>query len=228
MKPFAPRLEILPPAQRKLWNELSETPREFVLYGGTALALHLGHRHSVDFDFFGNRALDISKIEQEVPFLKGANIIQREKNTLSAIVDRGGPVKVSFFGLPNLPRLSPPPVAKDNGLAIASLLDLAGTKASVVQMRAEAKDYIDIDALITKGKVDLPLALSAAQKLYGPTFNPQITLKALSFFDDGDLRQLPDDMKLRLVTAARNVDLDRLPSLDNPVRKIDQDHGHEL
>jgi nucleotidyltransferase AbiEii toxin of type IV toxin-antitoxin system len=228
MKPFAPRLEILPPAQRKLWNELSETPREFVLYGGTALALHLGHRHSVDFDFFGNRALDISKIEQEVPFLKGANIIQREKNTLSAIVDRGGPVKVSFFGLPNLPRLSSPPVAKDNGLAIASLLDLAGTKASVVQMRAEAKDYIDIDALITKGKVDLPLALSAAQKLYGPTFNPQITLKALSFFDDGDLRQLPDDMKLRLVTAARNVDLDRLPSLDNPVRKIDQDHGHEL
>ena len=68
----------------------------------------------------------------------------------------------------------------------------------------------------------------AAQKLYGPTFNPQITLKALSFFDDGDLRQLPDDMKLRLVTAARNVDLDRLPSLDNPARKIDQDHGHEL
>jgi len=228
MKPFVPRLEILPPAQRKLWNELSETPGEFILYGGTALALHLGHRHSVDFDFFGNRAIDVSKIEQEVSFLKGAAIIQREKNTLSAIVDRGGPVKVSFFGLPNLFRLSPPLVAKDNGLRVASLLDLAGTKASVVQMRAEAKDYIDIDALITKGKVDLPFALSAAQRLYGPTFNPQITLKALSFFDDGDLRQLPEDMKLRLVTAARHVDLDRLPSLDNSTRKIDQDHGHEL
>ncbi len=119
-------------------------------------------------------------------------------------------------------------MAKDNGLAIASLLDLAGTKASVVQMRAEAKDYIDIDALMAKGKVDLPLALSAAQRIYGPTFNPQITLKALSFFDDGDLRQLPEDMKLRLVTAARNVDLDHLPNLDNPTRKIDQDHGQEL
>ena len=46
--------------------------------------------------------------------------------------------------------------------------------------------------------------------------------------DDGDLRQLPDDMKLRLVTAARNVDLDHLPSIDNPTRKIAQDHGHEL
>ncbi|MBS0421267.1 MAG: nucleotidyl transferase AbiEii/AbiGii toxin family protein [Proteobacteria bacterium] len=225
MAPFEPRLEILPPPQRKLWAELHQVPREFILYGGTALALHLGHRHSVDFDFFGNRALDISKLEQEVPFLQGANIIQREKNTLSAIVDRDGPVKVSFFGLPNLPRLSPPLVAEDNGLAVAALLDLAGTKASVVQMRAEAKDYIDIDALITKGKVDLSLALSAAQKLYGPTFNPQITLKALSFFDDGDLRQIPDAMKSRLVTVARDVDLDRLPSLGNPIRHVDEGHG---
>jgi hypothetical protein len=119
-------------------------------------------------------------------------------------------------------------VAKDNGLGIASLLDLAGTKASVVQVRAEAKDYIDIDALITAGKVDLPLALSAAQRLYGSTFNPQITLKALFFFDDGNLRQLPEDMKLRLVTAAREVDLDHLPGIDKFTRQIDQDRGYEL
>jgi hypothetical protein len=225
---FVPRLEILPPAQLKLWKELSETPKEFVLYGGTALALHLGHRHSVDFDFFGNRTLDVAKIEQEIPFLQGANVIQREKNTLSAIVDRGGPVKVSFFGLPSLPRLSTPLVAKDNGLAVASLLDLAGTNASVVQMRAEAKDYIDIDALITQGKVDLPLALSAAQAIYGPTFNSQITLKALSYFDDGNLRQLSDDTKLRLITAARHVDLDHLPNLEDSNRNIDRDRGPEL
>jgi Nucleotidyl transferase AbiEii toxin, Type IV TA system len=228
MNDFSPHLEILPPPQRTLWNELSEVPREFVLYGGTALALHLGHRNSVDFDFFGSRALDFSQIEQGISFLNGANIIQREKNTLSAIVDRGGPVKVSFFGVPKLPRLSAAVVAEDNGLGVASLLDLAGTKASVIQMRAEAKDYIDIDALIAAGKVDLPLALSAAQRLYGSTFNPQITLKALSFFDDGDLRQLPEDMKLRLATAARDVDLDHLPSIDKFTRQIDQDRGYEL
>jgi len=228
MKSLAARIEILPPAQLKLWSELSETPREFVLYGGTALALHLGHRHSVDFDFFGNLTLDISKIEQNVSFLRGANIIQREKNTLSAIVDRDGPVKVSFFGLPNLRRLFPPLAAKDNGLRIASLLDLAGTKASVVQMRAEPKDYIDIDALITKGGVSLPLALSAAQEIYGSTFNPQITLKALSFFEDGDLRQLPEDLKLRLVTAVFSVDLDHLPSLDTAIPQVNNDHGLEL
>src|SRR3984957_12005916 len=167
MHHFSPHLEILPAPQRTLWSELSEVSREFVLYGETALALHLAHRKSVDFDLFGSRALDLAQIEQGISFLKGANIIQREKDTLSAIVDRGGPVKVSFFGVPNLPRLSPPLVAKDNGLGLAPLLDPAGTKASLVQMRAEAKDYIDIDALIATGKVDLPLALSAAQKLYG-------------------------------------------------------------
>jgi hypothetical protein len=228
MNDFSAHLKILPPPQRRLWNELSAVPREFVLYGGTALALHLGHRNSVDFDFFGSRALDLSQIEQGISFLKGANIIQREKNTLSAIVDRDGPVKVSFFGVPNLPRLSAAVVAEDNGLGVASLLDLAGTKASVVQMRAEAKDYIDIDALITGSNVDLPLALSAAQRLYGSTFNPQITLKALSFFEDGDLPLLSEEMKLRLATAAREVDLDQLPSIDKFTRQADQDRGYEL
>jgi Nucleotidyl transferase AbiEii toxin, Type IV TA system len=118
MNHFSPHLEILPAPQRALWNELSEVSREFVLYRGTALALHLAHRNSVDFDLFGSRALDLAQIEQGISFLKGANIIQRDKNTLSAIVNRGGPVKVSFFGGPNLPRLSAAVVAKDNGLGI--------------------------------------------------------------------------------------------------------------
>ena len=225
---FSPHLEILPAPQKALWSELSEVSREFVLYRGTALALQLAHRNSLDFDLFGSHALNLPQIEQGISFLKGADIIQRDRNTLSAIVDRGGPVKVSFFGVPNLPRLSPTLVSKDNGLGIASLLDLAGTKASVVQVRAEAKDYIDIDALITTGKVDLALALTAARQLYGATFNPQITLKALSFFDDGDLRQLPEDVKLRLVTAAREVDLDHLPGIDKFTGQFDQDRGYDL
>ena len=67
---------------------------------------------------------------------------------MKAIVQRGGPVRISFFGVPELPRLEPPLVVKDNGLQVASLLDLAGTKASVIQVRAQARDYIDMDALM--------------------------------------------------------------------------------
>jgi hypothetical protein len=208
---FHPHLEILPSAQARLWRELSELPGNFGLYGGTALALHLGHRTSVDFNFFAREQLNPSRLEGEIPFLVGANIIQREKNTLSAIVERGEPVKVSFFGVPRLPQLEPAHVVEENNLKVASLLDLAGTKASVIQVRAEAKDYLDLDALMRSGEVDLPTALSAAQALYGPTFNPEVTLKALSYFDDGNLRELPNDLKLRLVEAAREVDLDHLP-----------------
>lgn len=97
---FTPRLDILPKAQRRLWDELAAIPAEFVLYGGSAIALHLGHRQSVDFDFFGNRKFDLAKLAASVPFMAAAKITQREPNTLSGIVDRGGPVKLSFFGVP--------------------------------------------------------------------------------------------------------------------------------
>ena len=210
---FTPRLDILPKAQRRLWGEFAAMPRQFVLYGGTAIALHLGHRRSVDFDFFGNQPFDPAKLVAEVAFLADATITQREPNTLSVIVDRGAAVRLSFFAVPRLPRLMPPNIAQDNGLQVASLLDLAGTKANVVQLRAEAKDYRDIDAILRDGRIDLPMALAAAQALYGATFNPQITLKALSHFADGNLRRLERAAKDRLARAAREVDLDRLPAL---------------
>jgi hypothetical protein len=210
---FAPRLDILPPAQRRLWNELADVPGEFVLYDDTALALHLGHRRSVDFDFFGDRPLDPALLVPAIPFLAGATVTQRVPDTFSCTVDRGGVIQLSFFGLPDLPRLSSPLIAPDNGLLVASLLDLAGTKASVVQMRAEAKDYVDIDALLTDGRIDLPTALAAARAIYGTTFNPQNTLKALSYFEDGNLRRLPQPVRDRLARAAREVDLDRLPEI---------------
>ncbi len=210
---FQPNLSILQAPQRRLWDELQAVPSEFVLYGGTAIALHLGHRQSLDFDLFANSLFDPSRLSAQIPFLTGATITQQAPNTLSAMVDRGGPVKVSFFGLPDIPRLRTPHTASDNGLQVATLLDLAGTKAAVVQQRAEAKDYQDIDALLRDGRIDLPLALAAARAIYGPQFNPQITLKALSFFDDGNLPRLPRDVQDRLARAAREVDLDRLPDI---------------
>jgi hypothetical protein len=210
---FVPRLETLPPAQQRLWAELGETPDQFVLYGGTAIALRLGHRESADFDFFSRTAFDPDRLFATVPYLKGARVLQKDADTLTCRVDRGGTVQVSFFGDLGLGRIDTPDMAEPPGLAIASLLDLAGTKAAVVQKRAAAKDYFDIDALIARGGLTLPMALAAGRAIYGIGFEPQITLKALSYFGDGDLPTLAEDVRRRLVDAVRSVDLERLPAL---------------
>jgi hypothetical protein len=213
MANFVPQISILPASQQRLWRELSEVPEDFTLYGGTAIALHLGHRESIDFDFFSQKTFDPTDLRSTIPFMRAAEITQQAPNTLTGIVDRDGPIKVSFFGLPDLKRLRPPHMVEQNGLKIASLTDLAGTKARVVQARAEAKDYIDIDALIRKGGIALPTSLAAARAIFGPSFNPQITLKALSYFDEGNVRDIPNEMKARLAAAARDTDLGKLPDL---------------
>lgn len=210
---FLPRLDILPPAQLRLWGELGVVPASFTLYGGTALALRLGHRESIDFDFFGEETFDPDTLTRRIPFLAEAEVVQREPDTLTVRIDRGGPVLVSFFGLPGLGHVAEPDLVPDNGLKIASLIDLAGMKASVVQKRATSKDYVDLAALIEAG-VDLAMALAAGRAIYGRTFNPQITLKALSYFEDGDLRALPSQTKRILQEAVRGVDLGNLPVLN--------------
>jgi hypothetical protein len=209
---FEPKLQILPAAQRALWAELAAIPSEFVLCGGTAIALQLGHRQSVDFAFFGSRAFGPAQLYATVPLLDGSTILQQAANTLTCRVDRTDPVIVSFFGVPTLRRVAAPLIAHDNRLRIASLLDLAGMKAAVVQQRAEAKDYVDLHALLEAG-IGLPAALAAAGVIYGDRFNPQLTLKALSFFGDGDLPLLPTSVQERIIGAVRSVNLDRLPVL---------------
>lgn len=214
MKPFAPKLDILPPSQRRVWAELAQIPEGFTLYGGTAVALHLGHRQSTDFDFFGWQPFFPLDLAGELAFLNGGDVLQSEPNTLTMLIDRGGPVKISFFGVPRLKKIEPPLIASDNGLRVASLLDLAGTKVAVVQQRAEAKDYIDIDAMNNSRLIDLPMALAAAQVIYGPVFSAQNALKALTYFDEPQLQALPIELKQRLVGAVREVDLNRLPIIE--------------
>lgn len=186
---FTPRLEILPPSQRRLWDELKYTPKDFVLYGGTALALRLGHRNSEDYDFFSNKSFAPDVLRKAIQYLQDAEMSQFEANTLTAMVDRGGPVKVSFFGGLKLNRVRDPDVARDNGIQVASLLDVAATKLATIQQRAQARDYEDLAAIVGAG-ISLSEALAAAAAAYGKEFNGALSLKALTYFADGDLPNL--------------------------------------
>lgn len=207
---FTPNLSILPEPQRQLWAELKGTPQVFVLYGGTALALRLGHRQSEDFDFFSNEPFHPDSLRSSIPYLKHAEMTQFQDNTLTALVERNGPVKLSFFGALDIKRVQDPDIAKENGVQIASLLDLLASKLKTVQSRAEAKDYQDIVALFDTG-LSLAEGLGAAAAIYGKNFNGALSLKALTFFEDGDLPSLAPAIQKRLLAAATSVNLKGVP-----------------
>jgi hypothetical protein len=209
---FSPKLNILPASQRAIWKELKATPKHFVLYGGTALALRLGHRISEDFDFFTNANFEPQELAEQIRYLRDGNVTLLRENTLTVVLDRNGPVSVSFFGGLGITCVSNPDTANDNGVQVASLLDVAGCKMAVVQRRAESKDYFDIAALLGNG-ISLPKALAAAKAIYGDQFEPATTLRALSYFADGDLPKLPASLQNALRTAAMGVKLDELPVL---------------
>lgn len=123
-------------------------------------------------------------------------------------------MQLSFFGTPRLGRIRPPSPA--GPVAVADVLDLCGTKAWVVQVPAEAKDYIDIDALLASG-LGIDTFLAAGAAIYGSTFSAQSCLKALAYFDEPGLTDLPRALKDRLRAAVRRANLDRLPDL-SPIK----------
>jgi Nucleotidyl transferase AbiEii toxin, Type IV TA system len=207
---FTPNLSILPEPQRQLWAELRDTPKTFVLYGGTALALRLGHRQSEDFDFFSNKPFQPSALRDSISYLKHAEVTQFQDNTLTATVDRNGPVKLSFFGSLGIKRVYDPDVVQENGIQVASMLDLLASKLKTVQLRAQAKDYRDVLSILDAG-LSLAEGLAAAAAIYGKDFNGALSLKALTFFEDGDLPSLAPATQERLLVAATSVTLKQLP-----------------
>jgi Nucleotidyl transferase AbiEii toxin, Type IV TA system len=216
---FQPRLDVLPPPQRRLWSELKGVPEiGFVLYGGTAIALRLGHRASVDFDFFTERPLDRTALHSTLPFLSRATVLQDTSDTITVLAPAGrSKVKLSFFAGLRLGRVGKPSWTGDGILQVASLLDLFATKLKVLLQRVEAKDYVDIAAMLKHG-ADLTPALAAARTLYGETFQPNECLKALVYFEGGDLPSLPVAMRSRLIKAASSVR--NLPTVPRLARRL--------
>ncbi|MBA4034691.1 MAG: hypothetical protein C0480_08855 [Bradyrhizobium sp.] len=201
---FDPRIDILPPAQKEIWPQLSPAPElSFVLYGGTAVALQLGHRVSIDFDFFRAEPLDKERIETSFQFVRNARTVQEDENTLvMAVPMPSGPVKVSFFGGLTFGRINDPLQTKDRVLLVASLEDLLATKLKAILDRAEAKNYRDISAILSAGP-SLEKALGAFASNYRR--DPALPLKALGFFKDGDLPSLPKADQDRLRVARDRV-----------------------
>jgi len=205
-----PKLGVLPPAQKEIWTSLAPASQlNFVLYGGTAVALHLGHRKSLDFDFFRSEPLQKDQIRSAFGFIGRAAVLQDAPNTLVVLAEMpSGPVKISFFGSIGFGRVNDPLQTRDSMLLVASLDDLMATKLKATLDRAEAKDYLDIAAMISAG-VSLPAGLSAVSALFHG--EPSQVLRSLGYFEDGDLKTLARTDQELLRNARDRVG--RLPSV---------------
>lgn len=211
MASLSPLLRVLPQEQQLLWDRLDGTPAHFVLYGGTALALRLGHRESVDFDFFSSHTFQPLELARTIPYLENQIVTQQEKHTLTCSVEVAtGRVKISFFGHLQLGQIDSPQRVDSNGIAVASLRDLFGMKCATIPQRSEAKDYLDIHALIANTELQLAEGIACAQAIYGRQYNPMMTLHALSYF--ADLQdKLPDTVEADLLAAVKTVNVQDLP-----------------
>jgi Nucleotidyl transferase AbiEii toxin, Type IV TA system len=124
-----------------------------------------------------------------------------------------GDVKVSLFGGIGFGRVGQPELTVDGVLRVASLVDLAGTKIKALLQRVEAKDYLDIAAILAAG-LPIEQILAAARSLFGPAFNPIVAQKTLAYFEGGDLASLPDAVKHALASqATRDLEITALAKL---------------
>ena len=140
---FQPHLEILPPEQRRLWPQLRRAPElGLVLYGGTAIALRLGHRISVDFDFFTHQELRREDMKESFPFLAGATVLQDRPDTLTVLVadgdDAARAVKVSFFAGIDIGRVGEPQRTADDTKTNDDKVSFSGSLDGQSARRADA------------------------------------------------------------------------------------------
>lgn len=201
-----PLLDILPESQQRLWPDLARLPTHFVLYGGTAVALRLGHRVSVDFDFFSDVDLDEAGKQELLALFPVDSVLQNDRDTLAfdVLVD-GRPIKLSFFGGLSNGCVSPPDATDDGIACIASLDDLLAHKLTAIHDRAEGKDYQDIAVILGHGH-PLERGLAAREALFGTSVPTMLTLKALTYFSDiSEPERLSQAMRTTITTAVQRL-----------------------
>jgi predicted nucleotidyltransferase len=200
--------DLLPQAQQKVLRELDKIPAGFVLYGGTAVALHLGHRSSIDFDFFSSDSYTLDDVKTSLSFIGIHEILQAEKNTLTLLVNSPDWVKISFFWNITTGRIAPPLRLGKNHILIASLEDLLAHKLKTIFERIEIKDYIDVAAILRAG-FSLQRGLEGALALWRD-LPAMEALRALTYFQGADFENLSPEDKDILIQASRDVSLDTI------------------
>ena len=173
--------EILTEKQKALFPLLRQFSPSFYLAGGTAIALHIGHRRSIDFDLFTRDELHRIRIHHILK--KGGfeiqDVLYEAFDQLNCLVLG---VKLTFF---TYPFDIPAPHSFESVISMPALLDLGAMKAYTLGGRGKWKDYVDLYFLL-RDHFSLNEIESRAHRLYGSVFNEKLFREQMAYFEDID------------------------------------------
>jgi predicted nucleotidyltransferase component of viral defense system len=157
----------------------------FYLAGGTGLALYLGHRRSVDLDFFKTEAFDQEALLERLQQIPGLALVAKGAATLHTMIQG---TKTSFLGY-DYPILYP--FGSFHGIQVADLRDIAGMKISAVASRGTRRDFIDLYVVSQKYGLDKFLQ-TFREKFAKVNYSMVHVLKSLTYFEDAEQEPMPD------------------------------------
>lgn len=172
--------EILTKKQAGLLPLVHSFSRDFGLVGGTAVALYIGHRFSIDFDLFTRHEFENFNIRKQVlKFRKIERVLRDETGQYTIVVDG---VRITFFHYPFRVRFSK---KFDDVIGLPDLLTLAAMKAYALGRRAKWKDYVDL-YFVMRDYYSVGEITQKAKKLFGREFNEKMFRAQLAYFKDVD------------------------------------------
>ena len=175
--------EIFSATQVELLPYVSKFQRNFYMVGGTAIALHLGHRRSIDFDLFTNTVINKAGIKRkllDIPFIQVP--LFEDYDQIHLLINK---VKLTFFSYP-YPVLHP--VKFESYISIPSLLSLAAMKAFALGRRSKWKDYVDL-YFILNGLLTIQEISREAEQLFSQQFSEKLFREQLAFHKDIDFSE---------------------------------------
>jgi hypothetical protein len=178
--------DILSENQKTLLPLVNQFNRSFYLVGGTAIALQIGHRRSIDFDLFTFTRLNHKNIHQKILTQNlGAKVTRRVEEQFNLIILD---VKFTFF---QFPFEIPAPVKHPGYPKMPTLLDLACMKAYALGRRAKWKDYVDL-YFILKKYLNISQISQRAHEIFGDLYSEKQFRAQLCYFNDVDYREEVD------------------------------------
>lgn len=171
--------EILSPEQRSLIPLVRHYSRKFILVGGTAIALQIGHRKSIDFDLFTNERLNLTQIKSYLYSrnFKSLKLLFQDIDQLHFLING---VKFTFLTFPYQIKQS---ALFDKKIPVPSVLTLAAMKAYAIGNRMNWKDYLDLYYII-RDHHSLSDIIKEAELIFNGAFNAKLFLEQLTWFSD--------------------------------------------